>query len=318
MSPVGRPVAPSRPPHIRRNEHPLGQIAAAKDRLSSLLLSPSESPAGTSGLRRISRRELDVIQEAMSDQDWELLAFVQQVRLATGAQLRRVFWPGIASEHEAVARQARRRLQRLGEWRVLDRVMDRVAGGRRGGSQSYIWHVGPAGLRLLDRIGFTGKRLVTPSDRYVRHTLGITEVVVALLEAHRSGGLEVIEWQTEPLCWRPFLGVGGARLTLKPDLFVRLGAGRVYEDRSLVEFDLATESAATVEGKLRRHLAYRASGQELREHGVDPRVLWLVPDPRRAEVMWELLRKLDADERRLFAVAGHREAIAFLASEARV
>jgi hypothetical protein len=254
----------------------------------------------------------------MSDQDWNLLVFVQQLRLATGAQLRRTFWPGSDLDREAVARHARRSLQQLGQWRVLDRLARRAAGGRRGGSESYTWHVGPAGLRLLDRIGFTGKRLAAPSDRYVGHTLGITGLVVALTEADRAGSLELIEWQTEPACWRPFLGAGGARLILKPDLSVRIGAGRLHEDRWLVEWDMATEGPATLSGKVRRHLAYRASGTELGDSGVDPRVLWLVPNALRAEVVWALLGKLDPDDRRLFAVATHDEAAAFVAAEARL
>jgi hypothetical protein len=251
----------------------------------------------------------------MGELDRTVLVFVQQARLATGRQLRRALWGG-AADSEATARHVRRTLQRLASWRVLDRLPNRPAGGRGGGSQSFIWHVGPAGLRLLGRLGFSGKRLCPPSDRHVRHTLAITELVVRVTEADRSGDLELIEWQTEPACWRPFVGPGAARVVLKPDAFLRIGAGRLHEDRWLVEVDMATESPTTLAGKLRRHLAYRASGSELREHSVDPRVLWLVPDRRRAEVLWDLLRKLEADDRRLFAVALQAEAVRFLAAEA--
>ncbi len=109
----------------------------------------------------------------------------------------------------------------------------------------------------------------------------------------------------------------GARAVLKPDLSVRLGAGQLHEDRWLVEVDMATEGAATVENKLRRHLAYRASGIELRDHGVDPRVLWVAPDAPRAGVLRSLVGRLDTHDQALFAVTTQADAVAFLAREAR-
>jgi hypothetical protein len=268
------------------------------------------SDPGCEGVSRVSRRRLDEIDAVMSPLDRDVLLLVQQLRLATGAQLRRCFWP--ASE-----RAARRTLKRLGEWRVLDRLPARLSGGHRGGSQSFTWYVGPVGLRLLDRIGFTGKRLITPSDRYRRHTLGVTELVVRLVEADRDASLELIAWQSEPACWRPFLGHGGGRVILKPDLALRIGVGAAHEDRWLIEWDMATEAQATLATKLRAHLAYRASGQELGEHGVDPRVLWLVPDVRRAEMLRRVIDRLRPDEGELFAVTTHSDAVAFVAHEAR-
>lgn len=309
MSPVARAVAQIPPPGIRCTGPASERIGAAKDSSFFESLSPVAP--------RISLRRLDAIEQALSDTDREVLLFVQRLRLCSGAQLRRVFWPVQTVESEPVARTCRRVLRRLADWRILDPLPGRTAGGRSGGSQSYTWHVGPAGLRLLGRLGFTGKRLAEPTDRLVLHTLGLTETVVGLMEAHRDGGLELVGWDSEPACWRAYIGAGGGRVILKADLFVRIGAGRVHEDRWLVEYDRSTESPVTVAGKLRRHLAYRASGTELREHGVDPRVLWLVPDQRREEVLWHLIGQLDPAERELFAVATHDAAVAFLAREAR-
>jgi Replication-relaxation len=244
--------------------------------------------------------------------------FVQALRLASGLQLQRVFWPARPDVTSAsTARAARRTLRRLADWRVLDPLPDRAMGGRRGGSQSYHWHVGPAGLRLLDRLGAHGKRLVAPTDRHVRHTIGITETVVRLIEADRAGTLECIAWEGEPTCWRGYVGAGAQRLTLRPDLFVRLGSG-AFELRLFVEYDLATESPQTVLGKLERHLLYRRSGAELRDHGVDPKVVWIVPDARRAAVLQRLIDGLDTRDRALFAVTTQDEATRWLASEAQV
>ena len=100
---------------------------------------------------------------------------------------------------------------------------------------------------------------------------------------------------------------------LKPDLFVRVGAGSVSEDRWLIEVDLATEASATIRAKTLRHLAYYRSGSE----PVHPRVLWAVPDLRRAEQIAEVLRRLPTPAERLFAICLLDEAVAFLAAEAR-
>jgi hypothetical protein len=320
MSPVDSPVGRSADSRNRWMPSPSGRISAPKDLRPSLPLSFSDparpAPADAPG-SRISRGQLDAIQAAMCEPDRDLLVFTQRVRLVTGSQLRRIFWPASEPDRESVARIARRRLQRLARWRVIDRISARTAGGRRGGSDSFTWHVGAAGLRLLDRMGFTGKRMATPSDRYVRHTLGVTELIVGLIEADRTHDPELIAWDTEPACWRPFLSPGGARITLKPDAFLRLGAGKLQEDRWFIEVDMATESVATIETKLHRHLAYRASGIELREHDVDPRVLWLVPDGWRAAVISFVIDRLESDEAKLFAVATQAEAVQFLAREAR-
>jgi len=189
-------------------------------------------------------------------------------------------------------------------------------GGVRGGSSTLIYGIGPAGRRILTATGFEPKRLMTPSDRFIRHTLTLTELVVRLHEATLAGELDLIALQTEPRCWRPFLGVMGARLTLKPDLFVRIGAGAL-EDRWFIEVDLATESLATITGKANAYLAHYRCGDEQRRHGVYPRVIWTVPDRRRAEQIAKALGRPSLGTERLFAIWPYDEVIGRLAAEAR-
>jgi hypothetical protein len=320
MSPVERPVASRASAETARTQPQSDQIRAAKDPRLQMPLSPDwpvpESPAPKSPRRRISGRTLDDIQTLMSEEDRGILLSVQALRLATGAQLRRLMAERTEATSQSADRTARRTLQRLGEWRVLDRMPARAAGGRGGGSDSYAWFVGPAGRRLLDRMGFVGRRLGEPSDRYVRHTLGVSETVVRLIEAHHGDRLELLGWEGEPACWRHFLGYGGGRITLKPDLAVRIAAGALDQLSYFIEYDLSTESVATLEKKLRRHLAYRATGTELRTHSVDPKVLWLVPDQRRYEVLEQLLGRLPARDRELFGLATHDQVVAVLSAEA--
>ena len=299
MTPVARPLAQITGSETARTRAASGRISAPKDQAVLPLFS------------RISSRQLDQIQEAMSPTDLDVLFLVQQLRLVTGSQLRRCFWPAHAEPSELAARRARRALHRLGVWRVIDRTTLRAAGGRGGGSESFSWCVGPAGLRLLARLGHTSTRLGAPGDRYVRHTLAISDLVTGLIESGREG-LELISWESEPTCWRGYLSGYGSRLVLKPDLFLRLGAGHVFEQRIFAELDMATEAPATVAGKLRRYISYARTGSEQNEHGVFPIVLWFVPDARRREVLLAEIGRLTEDEQKLFDAATHEDAVSYL------
>jgi hypothetical protein len=261
---------------------------------------------------RISPARLEAIAARLSEHDRELLNFVSEHRLASGKQLVRRFWP--SDSHDApAARAGRRALKRLADWRVIDPLPIRTIGGLHGGSDTLIYGVGVAGVRLLARHGLMQKRLGTPGERYVKHTLAITEIVVRLHEADREGLLELIETQAEPACWRGFIGPGMSRVVLKPDLFARIGAGSISEDRWLIEVDLATEASTTIQAKAERHLAFYRSGSET----VHPRVLWAVPDLRRAHQLTDVLRRLPTPASQLFAVCLLYALPGFLAAEAR-
>jgi hypothetical protein len=261
---------------------------------------------------RISPVRLEAIASRLTENDLELLNFVSEHRLSSGKQLVRRFWP--SDSHDApAARAGRRALKRLADWRVIDPLPIRTVGGLHGGSDTLVYGVGVAGVKLLARRGLVQKRLGTPGERYVKHTLACTELVVALHEADRDGLLELIETQSEPACWRGFIGAGMSRVVLKPDLFARIGAGSISEDRWLIEVDLATEASTTIRAKAERHLAFYRSGSET----VHPRVLWAVPDVRRAEQITGVLRRLPAPAERLFAVCLLDVVPGFLAVEAR-
>jgi hypothetical protein len=299
--PVARTIASTGAPGNRWSGRGSGRLRAAND---------SSSPRHS----RVSDRRLDSILAELSDQDHAVVAFLGQVRLATGVQIARRLWGSeVPSDSKAYA--ARRALRRLEGWRVLDRLPRRM-GGVRAGSASIVYSLGPAGRRLLTRYGFDAKRLTTPGDRFVRHTLAITELVVGLHAADLAGDLDLIELQTEPRCWRSFVGLMGARLTLKPDLFVRVGSG-AFEDRWWIEVDLATEAGPTVLSKAKVYLSHFRSGEEQRLHGVYPRVVWAVPDERRAEQVTAALCDLSRGAQRLFSVWLYDEVVGRLAAEGR-
>jgi hypothetical protein len=301
MGPVARPIALSTALHNTRTGGDSHEIRTPKD-------CPSQS-----SLSRISSAHLDRIASDLTSPDRAVLRLVARVRLCSGAQLERLFWH--EGNPNTCARQARRSLGQLAAWRILDRL-PRSVGGRRAGSRGYIYSVGPSGARLLAREnGVRVRRLSAPGDRYVAHTLAIAELVVQLQEADRAGALEVIEVQTEPECWRGFLGPFASRRILKADLFVRVGVGAL-EDRWFLECDMATEASGALLSKANRYAEHHRSGREQHEHGIYPRVLFVVPDARREQQIEGVFERLPAQARRLFTICQFNETITRLATEA--
>jgi Replication-relaxation len=298
--PIARPGALSRPERSRNDGRPSRPISAAKG---------SALPQ----TQYLTAARLEHLAEALSDHDREVLRFIHDSRFATGHQLVRRFWQ-TSNQTSAGARAARRALKRLVDLRVLSTLPRRI-GGIRTGSQGLVYGTGRAGVRLLAARGMSGARVEVPGTLHLAHTLATTELTVRLAEAERAGDLEVIEVQPEPACWRPFPGLGGARQVLKPDLFIRLGAGAL-EDRWMIEVDLGSESGRTLARKAAIYLEHYQSGREQHDHGVYPRVLWTAPDGERAAQIESVLDAQSTEVRRLCSVRVFDEVIAFLASEA--
>ena len=171
---------------------------------------------------------------------------------------------------------------------LLRRLARRV-GGVRAGSDGFIYEVDQAGQRLCAY--WRGEGLARtrgahePGVQFVEHRLAISEVHVRLAEAARGGSFELVDWQSEPAAWRPFLGAMAARQVLKPDAYVVLARGDA-ELIWFVEVDRGTVSAAALRRQLTNYVAFWRSGHPDEE--VMPRVLWLVPDATRAERLAQL------------------------------
>jgi hypothetical protein len=248
----------------------------------------------------------------MSALDWRLLAFVHDGRFASGAQLVRAFWQTDDAQ-SAAARVGRRTLKRLTDWWVLQTLPRKVSGMR--GSSGLVYYTGRAGVRLLAARGIHGPRVEVPGTLHLAHTLATTELALRLREADHSSRLELIAVEQEPVCWRSYTAGMGARRRLKPDLFIRIGAGAA-EDRWMVEVDLGSESGRTIARKAALYGQHYRSGAEQHEHGVYPRVLWAVPDSHRARQIEGVLHRMPSEVQRLFTVCRFDEAVGFLAAEA--
>ena len=245
--------------------------------------------------RYVSYERLARLEAELSERDRSIVELLGIVRLASGRQLLRAFWPDAT---EADARAARRTLVRLTHARVLARLERRVGGLGRG-SDAYTYALDTGGQRLL--VPGKARRPRLPSPVMWRHVLAGTESYVRLLEALRVSGRTLETWEGEPASWRSFPGPDGALVRLKPDAFVRV-TGLGFTDSSFLETDTGSQSPAVIRVKLASYRSYAQTGVEQVREGVFPRVIFVVPNAKRQDVVAELLAEQDPDWWPVFSV----------------
>lgn len=150
-------------------------------------------------------------------------------------------------------------------------------GGIRAGSDGFVYGLGAIGHRLAHPEGRSRPRDFEPSRPFVDHQLAVTELAVDLRLAER---IELVALQGEPRSWRMLPGQRARVGSLRPDLHVRLRSGTI-ELSWFVEVDLGTTHLPALLRKCALYESYYRSGVEQAEHGVFPRVLWVVPNDRR-------------------------------------
>jgi Replication-relaxation len=241
---------------------------------------------------------------SLTSRDDTVLERVSSLRFVSGAQLTRLCFADLG-DSAACARAARRALLRLTRLGVLMRL-PRPIGGVRAGSAGFVYRLGPAGLGLAIRRSLQPerrwRRSFAPGLLFVRHALLVAELHTLLIENDRSNRIELMALSAEPSCWRTYDGLGGQRITLKPDSYARLGAGD-YEDSFFIEVDRGTEGSRAIDSKFDQYVAYYATGREQADHGVFPKVLWLAPDVARVGVIEGCVFALPEASRDLFAAA---------------
>lgn len=222
---------------------------------------------------QVHRAELQRLAARLSDRDWRILRWLHEHRYATTEQLRRVFFVDHASP-AAATRACVRVLDRLLGRRILTRLERRV-GGVRHGSAGFVWSLDTIGDRLTRAEDGSRRRVQEPSVAFLTHTLAITETHVHIQEGAMAGAFRLTAVQVETEAWQEYVGPGGVRSILKPDLMVTL-SGDAYDDHWYVEIDLGTESLPVLLRKCRAYEDYRRTGRAQAEHGVFPRVLWVL------------------------------------------
>lgn len=236
---------------------------------------------GTSGRRPYaSMRGVQRLRHELSERDLAIVRQVADLRLMSARQIQAIHFPAAAHGNLAAATRARQRVvARL----VRDRLLlslERRIGGVRAGSAGLVLCLGVVGQRVL-RLDGPRRRAYEPTDRFVDHSLSVSQLVVDAQLAAHTGRLDLLSVQSEPACWRVCTDRYG-RSMLRPDLYLALGVGE-YELRWFIEVDRATESLPTVLRKCRLYARYYQSGAEQAASGVFPRVCWVVPDDTRGE-----------------------------------
>jgi Replication-relaxation len=253
----------------------------------------------------VSERGLARLRSQLSERDLAVLRLVAALRLMDARQIQAVHFP--LSEHmsELAATRARQRvIARLLRERLLTSLVRRI-GGVRAGSAGLVLALGPLAPRTL-RLG-KRRRVYEPSERFVDHTLAVSQLIVDAIVASRGGQLDLLDWQSEPTCWRSFGGLAG-RQTLRPDAYLCLGVAE-YELRWFCEVDRATESLPTVLRKCRLYADYYQSGTEQANSGVFPRVCWIAPDAVRTEQLRDAIERDRQLPEGLFVVSESERAL---------
>lgn len=278
---------------------------------------PGDKANGTSstkgsasvGRPRLSTRSLAEMAIHLEPRDLDILRTLRLVGVASAIQLERLHFR--SGTQLSNARLCRKSLRHLSDLRLIGRLERSVGGQGRGGSGSWLYGLDVAGARLLNHSeGRRPRRPYEPSVVRLRHTLGVTECYVLAREAELQGALELLSFEAEPGCWRSYPSFGGTK-TLKPDAFVALGIAD-RERRWFIEVDRGTTSAASLRSKLGAYLAYFDSGSERARSPIFPRILWLVPNLKRMDVLRGLIRRERDDSQRIHVVALFDEAVEFL------
>jgi hypothetical protein len=289
----------------RGDEGVMNHLTRGRERITDAsdclrLVGAAETPPGGRG-----RRSLRFVREQLSVRDEAVLCSVASLRLMTTRQIERLhFREGSALTQ---ARRCRATMERLHDLDLVHRL-DRRVGGIRAGSASYIYSLSSRGRRLLDLDGPAGgrrRRPAEPSTAFQDHVLAVAEFCVQLHEAERTGAFELVRFQAEPMCWRAYVGIGGERVVLKPDAYTAL-ADSDFETLSFVEVDRGTEGRTTLRRKGEAYLSYALSGAEQARSGVFPRVVFLVPNERRAAAVRQALLPIRrSDELFVVGLVGH-------------
>lgn len=265
--------------------------------------------------RYVTAGRLAQLEAGVSARDRAIVETLDRLRVATTRQLARLHFADLT--RASAARQAPRTLRRLQALRVV-RCLDRRLGGVRAGSRAAIWALDTAGQRLASASGPAGgahpRRPWTPGLAFLAHRLAVSECYVGLVEATHSGPAELLEFTTEPACWRRFASPYGGTGWLKPDAFIRVALGD-YECGAFLELDRDTESAPTLGRKLATYRRYWESGREQARRGYFPHVVVAVPDEARKAVAVELCGRQPAEAWPLFRVVVHGELVGSLLGE---
>ena len=252
------------------------------------------------GPQRVRMPYVEQLVQRLSPRDWDIILTLHRIHLTTGTQLERLHFSELAGRSRSVMRW--RVLKRLVDARVLV-TLDRRVGAAHRGSGELRYVLDSAGQRLArlranrEAADVRVRRPLVPGDRFIQHTLTVTELYVNLVERSRDGTFKLAAFQAEADAYWPN-GLGG---WIKPDAFIRLERAGAA-DFWWYEADLATESLPTVRIKLMAYLDFVHRGQ-LGPDDLVPRVFVGVPTDKRQAAVQTIVDSLPEPANLLFFVA---------------
>ncbi len=251
---------------------------------------------------------IERVLEGLTDREWGVIHDLHKVHIATGSQLERLHFYSLPSKRSRnVVRGLA--LKQLVDDRVLTTFDRRVrVPGRDLRELCYALYTN--GYRVLqiranrETPEVRVRRPWTPGDRFVQHTLAITELYVELMKLARLGEFTLAAFQAKGEARWPD-GLGG---WLGPDAFIRLQHREVadYWQYWWYEADMGSESLPTLKAKLSDYLDFVRRGQ-LGPDSIVPRVIVGVLAAKRQTAIEEWLAELSAPAAELFRVAAMSE-----------
>ena len=140
----------------------------------------------TQPTQRVTPAAVDRVAQLLTPRDEQIVRELGRVRVATSLQLQRLLFAELSGQHRD--RTRRRVLARLVSLGVLA-TLDRRIGGVRAGSVGLVFTLDVLGRRLLQQLTFISgeqprpRHPGTPTDRFLRHSLSVTELYVRLTPA---------------------------------------------------------------------------------------------------------------------------------------
>jgi hypothetical protein len=218
-----------------------------------------------------------------SARDRAVIDTVEQFGMATTSQILRLWFSEPENSPLSRHQRAGRALKRLHKWKLLKRV-GYYRGGPAGGSGEYCY-------------------LPISSDRRQEdlHTLDITELYVRLVEAHRRGELELLDYLPE----RAGYETHGAT-EVHPDAKTRIrlpkGTYPWY-----IEIDRGTKRTGEFSSQLGKKMREYVAAVHQRSSAVFPRVLFVALDADRAAFIQRVANRQEIPE--LFIVVTEDKAV---------
>ena len=252
--------------------------------------------------RHLTPRDLDVVRS------------LETYRLLTTGQIQRLHFTEHVSSSSA-ARTAVRVLGRIEGHGLIVRLRRRI-GGFDKGSAANVWQLAALGERLLRALDGdpNRRRFIEPSEPFTEHTVAVAELAVRIIEESRRGRFEALALETEPECWRSWVGAAGAEQWIKPDLFV-VTASADYEAHAFVEIDRDTEHLPAIIRKCLTYQRYWSTGIEQARADLFPAVVWVVPTKLRGDRIRAAICDEASLTSELFHVVTSDEALGVLGPE---